>query len=514
MNSVHGAVLTGLIPAATAGMAVLGRRAPPARLLGGAGHRARGRHRVRAGPGRGRLRGGDVLLLVAIAVAGLGYAEGGALARKYGGWRVICWAVIVALPVTVPVTIAAALANPPRQLSAGAVIGLAYVSLVSMGLGFFAWYAGLASGGVARVGRLQLAQPALTLGWSALLLGEQVSLLDRGRRRGHRGHGGRAQRARGPGQRRGAAGRWAAELSGDPHASADRPPPVSCGSAAPGQGRRPGSGGRGRGRMRQAGCLQLSCPDAGSQGDPRGRRAQGAGQQPGQDLLSADRATKLDLVRYYLSVADGALRGVAAAMVLKRFVHGAGSEAFFQKRAPSSRPGWIETIMLSFPSGRTAEEVVVRDAAGLAWVVNLGCIDLNPHPVRAEDLDHPDELRVDLDPVPGVDWPQIVRVALVAREVLSDFGLTGWPKTSDHAGCTSTRGSSRAGPSPRCAAPRSRWPGRSSAGRPMMRRRGGGRKSATASSSITTRTRRTGRSPPPTRSGPRRCPGLDPAELG
>jgi bifunctional non-homologous end joining protein LigD len=145
--------------------------------------------------------------------------------------------------------------------------------------------------------------------------------------------------------------------------------------------------------------------------------------------------TKLDLVRYYLSVADGALRGVAARpMVLKRYVNGAEGEPFFQKRAPSSRPGWIETVELSFPSGRTAEEVVVRDAAGLAWVANLGCIDLNPHPVRADDLDHPDELRVDLDPVPGVDWAQIVRVALVARDVLADAGLTGWPKTSGSRG--------------------------------------------------------------------------------
>jgi bifunctional non-homologous end joining protein LigD len=145
--------------------------------------------------------------------------------------------------------------------------------------------------------------------------------------------------------------------------------------------------------------------------------------------------TKLDLVRYYLSVADGALRGVAGRpMVLKRFVNGADGEAFFQKRAPSSRPDWIETVQLSFPSGRTAEEVVVRDAAGLAWVANLGCIDLNPHPVRADDLDHPDELRVDLDPVPGVDWAQIIRVALVAREVLADYGLTGWPKTSGSRG--------------------------------------------------------------------------------
>src|ERR1700734_172523 len=145
--------------------------------------------------------------------------------------------------------------------------------------------------------------------------------------------------------------------------------------------------------------------------------------------------TKLDLVRYYLSVADGALRGVAGRpMVLKRYVNGAEGEPFFQKRAPWSRPDWIETVVLSFPSGRTAEEVVIADAAGLVWVANLGCIDLNPHPVRAGDLDHPDELRVDLDPVPGVEWAQITRVALVAREVLADLGLTGWPKTSGSRG--------------------------------------------------------------------------------
>ena len=145
--------------------------------------------------------------------------------------------------------------------------------------------------------------------------------------------------------------------------------------------------------------------------------------------------TKMDLIRYYLTVADGALAGVAnRPMVLKRFVHGIEGEAFFQKRAPSARPDWLETVVLSFPSGRTAEEIVVTDAAGLAWVANLGCIDLNPHPVRADDVDHPDELRVDLDPVPGVDWAQIVRVALVAREVLADFGLTGWPKTSGSRG--------------------------------------------------------------------------------
>jgi bifunctional non-homologous end joining protein LigD len=145
--------------------------------------------------------------------------------------------------------------------------------------------------------------------------------------------------------------------------------------------------------------------------------------------------TKEDVVRYYLAVADGALRGVAGRpMALKRFVNGAEGEPFFQKRAPSSRPSWIETAELRFPSGRTADEVVLRDAAGLAWVANLGCIDLNPHPVRAGDLDHPDELRVDLDPVPGVEWPQIIAVALEARTVLSDFGLTGWAKTSGSRG--------------------------------------------------------------------------------
>jgi bifunctional non-homologous end joining protein LigD len=145
--------------------------------------------------------------------------------------------------------------------------------------------------------------------------------------------------------------------------------------------------------------------------------------------------TKLDLVRYYLSVADGALAGVRnRPMVLKRFVHGADGEAFFQKRAPANRPDWLDTVVLSFPSGRTAEEIVVSDAAGLAWVANLGCIDLNPHPIRASDLEHPDELRVDLDPVPGIEWAQIVDVALVAREVLADVGLTGWPKTSGSRG--------------------------------------------------------------------------------
>src|SRR2546422_3838191 len=145
--------------------------------------------------------------------------------------------------------------------------------------------------------------------------------------------------------------------------------------------------------------------------------------------------TKLDLVRYYVAVAEGALRGVSARpMALKRYPNGAEDEFFFQKRAPKSRPEWIETVELSFPSGRTAEEIVVRDAAQLAWVINLGCIDLNPHPVRADDLDHPDELRVDLDPLPGVAWPQVREVALVTRQALEDFGLASWPKTSGSRG--------------------------------------------------------------------------------
>ena len=145
--------------------------------------------------------------------------------------------------------------------------------------------------------------------------------------------------------------------------------------------------------------------------------------------------TKLDLVHYYLAVADGALRGVEGRpMVLKRFVKGIDQEAVWQKRAPSSRPDWIEVAELHYRSGLSAAEVVVRDAGALAWVVNLGCIDLNPHPVRAEDLERPDELRIDLDPVPGVSWKQILDVALIAKGVLEDHGLIGWPKTSGSRG--------------------------------------------------------------------------------
>src|SRR3954471_345979 len=145
--------------------------------------------------------------------------------------------------------------------------------------------------------------------------------------------------------------------------------------------------------------------------------------------------TKLDLVRYYLAVADGAVVGVRGRpMALKRIVEGAAGDFFFQKRAPDNRPDWLRTATLTFPSGRTADELVIDDAAGLAWIVNLGCIDLNPHPVRAEDLDHPDELRVDLDPVPGVPWSHVREVALVAREALEAVGLVGWPKTSGSRG--------------------------------------------------------------------------------
>ena len=145
--------------------------------------------------------------------------------------------------------------------------------------------------------------------------------------------------------------------------------------------------------------------------------------------------TKRDLVRYYLAVAEGALRGAGGRpMALKRFVNGADAEPFFQKRAPENRPEWIETVELSFPSGRTADEIVLRDPAQLLWIVNLGCIDLNPHPVRAEDLEHPDELRVDLDPVPGVSWEDVRRVCLVVRETLAEHGLVGWPKTSGSRG--------------------------------------------------------------------------------
>jgi len=145
--------------------------------------------------------------------------------------------------------------------------------------------------------------------------------------------------------------------------------------------------------------------------------------------------TKLDVVRYYLAVAEGALRGSGGRPnVLVRYPGGIDGEHFYQKRAPASRPDWVEVVELRFPSGRKAEEVVPRDAAALAWMANLGCLELHPHPVRAEDLDHPDELRIDLDPVPGVEWPQLQAVAAAVRQALADFELVGWPKTSGSRG--------------------------------------------------------------------------------
>jgi DNA ligase D-like protein (predicted polymerase) len=156
---------------------------------------------------------------------------------------------------------------------------------------------------------------------------------------------------------------------------------------------------------------------------------------PGKVLFPAAGYTKLDVVRYYLAVADGALRAAGdRPNVLVRYPNGIDGEFFYQKRAPRSRPAWIDVVALQFPSGRTAEEVVPRDAAALVWMANLACLELHPHPVRADDLDHPDELRIDLDPVPGIEWRQVREVATVVRAVLHEYGLTGWPKTSGSRG--------------------------------------------------------------------------------
>ena len=156
---------------------------------------------------------------------------------------------------------------------------------------------------------------------------------------------------------------------------------------------------------------------------------------PDKVLFPKPKYTKRDLVEYYIAVAEGALRGAGGRPnMLVRFPNGIAGESFYQKRAPESRPLWIEVVTLRFPSGRTADEVVPRDAASLAWLANLACLELHPHPVRAEDLDHPDELRVDLDPVPGIKWPQVRQVAHVVRAVLQDLGLIGWPKTSGSRG--------------------------------------------------------------------------------
>ena len=155
-----------------------------------------------------------------------------------------------------------------------------------------------------------------------------------------------------------------------------------------------------------------------------------------QKILFAEAGyTKLDLVNYFIAVADGALRGAGGRPnMLVRYPNGVGGEFFYQKRAPARRPDWIEVVTLRFPSGRAADEVVPRDAASLAWLANLACLELHPHPVRADDLEHPDELRVDLDPGPGVGFDDVKRVALVVREVLEEHALRGWPKTSGSRG--------------------------------------------------------------------------------
>ncbi len=156
---------------------------------------------------------------------------------------------------------------------------------------------------------------------------------------------------------------------------------------------------------------------------------------PNKVYFPQAKITKLDVVRYYLAVAEGALRGAGGRPnVLVRYANGIEGDFFYQKRAPASRPSWIEVVELRFPSGRAAEEVVPRDAAALAWMANLGCLEVHPHPVRAEDLDHPDELRIDLDPQPGIGWAELQAVAAVVRQVLADYGLVGWPKTSGSRG--------------------------------------------------------------------------------
>jgi bifunctional non-homologous end joining protein LigD len=222
---------------------------------------------------------------------------------------------------------------------------------------------------------------------------------------------------------------------------------------------------------------------------------------PGKVFFPRAGVTKLDLVRYYLAVGEGALRGIhGRPIVLKRYPHGAEGEFFFQKRAPTARPDWVTTVRLAFPSGRTADEVVVTDLAQLAWLVNLGCLDLNPHPVRADDLEHPDELRIDLDPGPGVEFDRVREAAGVVREVLAEARLTGWPKTSGSRGIhvyvrIARRWSFDA--VRRAALALARDAERHSS--PAA----GGKRSVTASSSTTTRTPRTARSRRPTRCVPR-----------
>ena len=239
--------------------------------------------------------------------------------------------------------------------------------------------------------------------------------------------------------------------------------------------------------------------------DGRDRGPQVAITNPDKVFFRARATRSSTSSRYYLAVADGALRGAGGRpMALKRYVDGADGRVLLPEACARVAARLGRDVELSFPSGRTAHEIVVRDAAQLAWIVNLGCIDLNPHPVRADDLDHPDELRVDLDPVPGVAVGRVRRVALLVREVLGDHGLAGWPKTSGSRGHPRQRARSRrGGRSARCARPPWRWRARSSGAPRSSPRASGGRRSGTASSSTTTRTRRTGPWPRRTRCGPR-----------
>ena len=229
---------------------------------------------------------------------------------------------------------------------------------------------------------------------------------------------------------------------------------------------------------------------------------------PDKVLFPQPGYTKRDLVRYYLAVAEGALRGAGnRPNVLVRYPNGIAGEFFYQKRAPTSRPPWVEVVSLKFPSGRSAEEVVPRNAATLAWMANLACLELHPHPVRADDLDHPDELRVDLDPVPGVAWAQVREVALVARATLHDHGLVGWPKTSGSRGMHIVVRIEHRWTFDQVRRARWRWRGRSNAGHPSSPPANGGRKNVTACSSTTIRTPRTARCPRPIRCGRRPTPG-------
>ncbi len=262
VDSVHGAVLTGLIPAATAGFAVWRAGERPRRAYWAAlGFGLAAVIVFAIVQGGGRLRFADLLLLIAVAIAGLGYAEGGAMAREYGGWRVICWAVILALPVTVPVTAAALIIDPPRHVTISAMAGLGYVGVVSMILGFFAWYHAMAHGGVARVGRLQVAQPALTLFWSALLLGEQVSWLSAAAAAAVIAAAAIGRNAR-------------VEVADTALAAGNREP----GAPAAPLRSAPATSGR------------LSCAHARSEGDHRGLRASGGDLESGEGLLPAARS--------------------------------------------------------------------------------------------------------------------------------------------------------------------------------------------------------------------------------